>query len=394
MSNFSPDKVLNSNMLVFTGKGGVGKTTCAAATGLHLAKSGYTTLVVSTDPAHSLGDALQLRLGGEPQAVVDNLDAMELDATLEMRHKFQEVGDVLMHQMRKQGLSELIAEEMVAFPGAEEVFCLLKVIDIARTGEYKVIVIDTAPTGNTMRFLNFPAFLKPVEKALRIDCVYQKVTRPMRSLFGQESAKDTFYSTIFDLFRHVEEARLFLLNADVRFRLVMTPERLALIETQRAISFLNISGYAVDTVIVNKVIPNTVEDPFFTPLKEAQYAHLARAEQSFYPVRVLRAPLQQEEVLGTTKLQRFSRILYNGCNPAERFTYDSLFEICQNGKGIELRCQLPHENRSEIKLFRTGANLVLNVGYYEKHLHLPAALSARECRGARFEDNVLVISFE
>lgn len=380
-------------LMIFTGKGGVGKTTCAAATALRLAHSGKRTLVVSTDPAHSLGDCLQLRLGADPTRISERLDAIELDAAREMRNRFAIVGQILVDQMQRHGLSNVLAEEMVAFPGAEELFCLLKIVDIRDSGLYEFVIVDAAPTGNTMRFLNFPAFLAPVQRALKVDQIVNRLTRPIAQMMGGDRPGEAFYAEIFGLFEEVERVRRYMLTADVAFRLVLTPEKLALAETLRAISFLNISGYAVDAVILNKVIPDEVSDPFFANWKETQRAALQSAYANFSPVRILRASLWPNEVLGTAMLSDFAEEVYGTLEPSQRLTDVPLFEVREVPDAIELRLHVPHEDRSEIKLFRRGAGLVAKVGYYERAIELPAALQARTLEGASFDGNRLVVRF-
>ncbi|MGH3624321.1 MAG: ArsA family ATPase, partial [Sciscionella sp.] len=270
--------------LIFTGKGGVGKTTVAAATAIHLADRGVRTLVISTDPAHSLGDCLRIPLGSRPREVAENLAAMELDTREEMALRFGDVREVLMKQMSRQGVTTALAEEIVNFPGADELFGLLKLAEVKASGEFDAVVVDTAPTGNTLRFLHFPEFLSPVRRALAIDRAYTKTVRPLLTVLGREVPKDDFFASIFALFDNIERARQEFLRGDTYFRFVLVPEKLAVVETQRAVSFLNVSGYTVDAVIANKVLPPDVSEPLFKKWQELQETYLSQTRQTFHPL--------------------------------------------------------------------------------------------------------------
>jgi arsenite/tail-anchored protein-transporting ATPase len=380
--------------LIFTGKGGVGKTTVAAATAVHLADRGVRTLVISTDPAHSLGDCLQIPLGSGPREVAENLVAMELDTREEMALRFGGVREVLMKQMSRQGVTTALAEEIVNFPGADELFGLLKLAEVKTSGEFDAVVVDTAPTGNTLRFLHFPEFLSPVRRALAIDRAYTKTVRPLLSVLGREVPKDDFFASIFALFDNIERARQEFLRGDTYFRFVLVPEKLAVVETQRAVSFLNVSGYTVDAVIANKVLPPDVSEPLFKNWQELQETYLSQTRQTFHPLGIFEVPLYDDEVLGLPMLRRVADTLYPDVDPLHRLARDDLFGLERVGTDVMvMRVLVPVLDESDVQLYKEGAVLTIEMGGYRRQLYCPETLVSREVLGAEREGNILAIKF-
>jgi arsenite/tail-anchored protein-transporting ATPase len=370
--------------LIFTGKGGVGKTTVAAATAVRLADEGLRTLVISTDPAHSLGDCLQVALGPEP---------LKVDIREEMAARFASVRDVLVGQMSKHGVASAVAEELVNFPGGDELFGLLKLAEVKASNEFEAIVVDTAPTGNTLRFLHFPEFLAPVRRALRIDRAYTRTIRPFATLLGREVPKDDFFQTVFTLFDAIESARREFLSGDTFFRFVLVPEKLAVLETQRAVSFLNVSGYTVDALIANKVIPAEVKEPLFRNWQQLQTDYLAETHRTFYPLRILEVPLYAAEVLGLSMLREVAAVLYESTDPLARLTEEQLFGLHRDETGFVMRVQIPALEGSEVELFKEGDLITIELAGYERRLHCPELLVSRDVVSAEREGNVLAIRF-
>jgi len=380
--------------LIFTGKGGVGKSTIAAATAVHLADQGIRTLVISTDPAHSLGDCLQVSLDSAPREIADNLAAMELDTREEMTLRFGSVRDVLMKQMARQGVTSALAEEIVNFPGGDELFGLLKLAEVKASGEFDAVVVDTAPTGNTLRFLHFPEFLSPVRRALAVDRAYTKTVRPFLTVLGREVPKDDFFTSIFALFDDIERARQEFLRGDTYFRFVLVPEKLAVIETQRAVSFLNVSGYAVDAVIANKVLPPNMNEPLFKNWQKLQETYLRQTRQTFYPLRIFEVPLYDNEVLGLPMLRTVANSLYQDVDPLHRLTEHDLFGLERESSDVVvMRVQVPVLDESDVQLYKEGAMLTIQLDGYRRQLHCPETLVAREVLGAERQGNVLAIKF-
>ncbi|MGC7102115.1 ArsA family ATPase [Amycolatopsis lurida] len=388
-----PAQVEKTTTLIFTGKGGVGKTTVAAATAVKLADQGQRTLIISTDPAHSLGDCLQAPLGPDPAEISPRLDAMELDTRKEMLRRFASIREVLMKQMAKQGVTNAIGEELVNFPGSDELFGLLKLADLKKSGRYDAIVMDTAPTGNTLRFLHFPEFLAPVRRALSIDRTYTRTMRPLLTLLGRDVPKDDFFTSTFSLLKTIEDARTEFLGEDTYFRLVLVPEKLAVVETQRAVSFLNVSGYTVDSVIANKVLPADMTEPLFRNWVGLHQAYLAETRRSFYPLRISELPLYDSEVLGLPLLRKVADALYEEIDPLRRMTDDDLFRLDTEDGGVVMRVQLPVPEGASLDLYKEGNLLTIELDGYERRLHCPEMLADQEVLGAQMAGNVLSIRF-
>jgi arsenite/tail-anchored protein-transporting ATPase len=381
--------------LIFTGKGGVGKTTVAAATALSLADHGVRTLVISTDPAHSLGDCMGIPLASMPRKVTENLDGVELDTRDEMARRFGKVRDVLMRQMARKGMSSALAEELVNFPGADELFGLLKLAELKTGGEYEAVVVDTAPTGNTLRFLYFPEFLAPVRRALSVDRAYTRTVRPIFNVLGRELPSDDFFTSVFSLFEDIERARQEFLCGSTYFRFVLVPEKLAVLETQRAVSFLNVAGNTVDAIIANKVYPSDLSEPLFAHWQEIQVGYLRQTRDSFYPLTVLEVPMYGEEVIGLQMLRSLGARLYQDINPLARMTTVDLFALSQESVDVAvMRVQLPLLGDGGVELYKDGSVLTVHMDGHRRELQCPEQLASCQILGAHREGNVLAVRFD
>ncbi len=382
-----------TRIIIYTGKGGVGKTTCSAATAIRVADSGRRTLIVSTDPAHSLGDCLQMQLGSAPTPITAGLWGVEIDALAEMRSRFGVIREGLIKQMKERGVEEALAEEMVAFPGSLELFSILRVAELKASGEFDVVIVDTAPTGNTMRFLHFPEFLAPVRRAMKVDQAYSRLIRPLASFLKNHVPDDAFYTSTYALFDQIEAARRLVFTDDTFFRFVLNPDKLSLVEAQRAVSSLNVSGYVVDAIIINKILPDQVQDAFFHSWKKSQRTHVAEARTSFFPLRVFEVPLRDQEVLGETMLRDLAAELYEDQDPLARLTNEDMFRINANHQGVVMDIMVPYPNKSEFKLFREGQELDIEIGSYRHRVQLPALLWHMDVAQAKYEGNQLSVEF-
>jgi arsenite-transporting ATPase len=379
--------------LVFTGKGGVGKTTSAAATAIAIAAARKRVLIASSDPAHSLGDCLDVRLSAEPSLVSDSLYAMEIDARHEMRTRFGEVRDTMMVNMQESGLDPTLAAEMIEFPGAEELFAMLRVSEIRGDRSFDCVVLDTAPTGNTLRFLNFPEFLSPIQRALRLERAYNRLTAPFARLAGRHATADSYYDTIFRTFGDIERARQGFLDDDTRFRIVLNPERLAIVEAQRAVSFLNVAGFFIDAMIVNRILSQSVSDPFFAQWKQLHRQYVSDIYAQFHPITVLEAPLRDREVVGLEHLTSFAAQLYGEREADAVLSEDRPFKVEKVNGRFQLRIRIPSLDRSELALDSTAEGLHVRIGPYERKIPLPSALAGADVTGARYDERYLTIDF-
>lgn len=381
------------SVLIFTGKGGVGKTTCAAATALQIAQLGRRVLVVSSDAAHSLGDCLEARLSGEPIRLTENLYAMEVDARAEMQRRFGEVRDTMLANMESAGLESPLAAEMIEFPGAEELFAMLRIAEVREARSFDVVVLDCAPTGNTLRFLNFSEFLSPVQRALRLERAYNKLTAPLSRLRGRAAIKDTYYETIFRTFAEIEHARRWFLDADTRFRIVLNPERLAIVESQRLVSFLNVANFFVDCLIVNRILSSEVNDPFFAVWKTTHQRYLAEIHSQFHPIRILESCLRGREVTGLDELTTFAQALYGAEDPCGTLTAERPFELENHGSRFLMRIRIPQLDRGELALDSMPDGLHVRIGPWERRVALPSAVAGSTVLSARYDERYLTLEF-
>jgi arsenite/tail-anchored protein-transporting ATPase len=380
-------------ILFFTGKGGVGKTTTAAATALAIAERGRRVLVVSSDAAHSLGDCLQVPLNGQPRQLAENLFAMEVDARAEMQQRFGEVRENMLKNMQQAGLEPTLAAEMIEFPGAEELFAMLRVAEIREARSFDAVVLDCAPTGNTLRFLNFSEFLSPIQRALRLERTVNRLTAPLSRLTGRTGVKDSYYATIFNTFTQIEQARLQFLTEETRFRVVLNPERLAILESQRAVSFLNVAGFFVDALVVNRILASEVQDPFFAEWKRKHQGYVVEIRDHFHPIRILEAPLRSREISGLEDLGELAKLIYGDLDPALPLTSERPFEIEVQGKRSWLRVRIPRLDRGELALDQSSDGLRVRIGPWERRIALPSAVTNHEVASAKYDETFLTIEF-
>jgi arsenite-transporting ATPase len=383
-------------VLLITGKGGVGKTTVAAATALRAADLGHRTLVVSTDPAHSLADAFDLPLGDDPQPVVGRLWGQQIDAQRRLERYWGTVRDYLTDLFDWGGLSAIEAEELLVFPGMEELFALDEVQDHVRSGRYDLVVVDCAPTAETLRLLSLPDALSwYMEKLFPMERRFAKVVRPVLSrvvsvpLPGDEvfEAGEGFYARI-------DGVRRVLSNPEITSaRLVVNLEKMVVGEARRTYTYLGLFGYSSDAVVVNRILPDEVTDPYFERWRELQAAHLAEVEEGFADLAMLRLRLFDEEMVGVERLRTVGRELYGDRDPTERLADVEPFRIETIGDLVELVMRVPFAERGDLDVLRSEDELYVTVGPYRRSMVLPDSLRRRTVRGAGLTDGVLRVRF-
>jgi arsenite/tail-anchored protein-transporting ATPase len=391
-------------ILLFSGKGGVGKTSLAAATGLRLAARGHRTLVMSVDPAHSLGDAFDLpadlfaKATADPYAITDRLDIQEVDIQSEIRRHWTDVSTYAISVLRTTGMGEVEAEELAILPGMEELSALMYVNEYARTARYDVVVLDCAPTAESLRFISMPTTLAwymrhifPMQRAVL------KAVRPIANRVAPiELPSDQYFATVKRLLDRLAGVdRLLADPAITSVRLVTNPERVVLRETQRAFVYFTLHGLTVDRVIVNRVLPAEVHDPFFRAWQATHVRVLADMETYFAPVALTRVPLFEDEVLGRERLEAMARQLYGGEDPAAvvRQERPYRFERREDGR-YEVRLTLPFATKGEIELFKKSDELVVTVGSLRRHIGLPTSMAALRPGRARLAGGTLTIEME
>ena len=383
-------------VILYTGKGGVGKTSVAAATALRAAGLGHHTLVMSTDAAHSLGDSFDMPLGGEPVPIVDNLWGQELDVFREIDRHWGTLQDWLKVLMAWRGLDEVVAEEMAVLPGMEELAGLLHLINYCDQGEYDVIVVDCAPTGETLRLLSFPDVARWwMHRIFPLERVAARIARPvLRRVTDLPLPDDEVFSAVKELFAKLEDMRGILTDpATSSVRLVLNPERMVIKEAQRTFTYLNLYGYATDLVVCNRVIPEAVSDSYFRAWKETQERHYQEVEEAFAPLPILKAPLMEQEVLGLAMLERFGDAVYGTLDPTAVLHEGQIHQIRQEDSQYVLTLTVPFVTREEISLSQVGDELVVQVGNFKRNIILPRALAGMESRGAKLEGERLSIRF-
>lgn len=386
-----------ARIIVYTGKGGVGKTTVAAATAVRCADLGHRTVVLSTDPAHSLGDSLDTRLGPEPVPVLPNLWAQETDIYYNVEKYWGTVKEWLVALMVWQGADSVAAEEMAVLPGMEELADLLWVSQHHASGEFDIVIVDAAPTGETLRLLAFPEAahwwidkLLPVQR--RVAQVLRPVVRPFTDLPVPSGA---VFDAAEDLLQQLERLHRLLSDPGLAsMRLVMNPERMVVRETQRTYTYLNLYGYVTDLVVVNRVLPEAADDPFFDDWRRLQREHLDFIHEAFDPLPILHAPLLRHEIADIDSLRELAGHLFGKTDPSA-MQYRSIAQELRSEDGhIVLSLRLPFVEREDIRLSQRGDELVVQVGRYRRNVLLPHALAGREAVRAHMGDERLDIYFD
>ena len=386
---------MGPRILLLTGKGGVGKSTLAAATAVRAAAEGRRTLVVSTDAAHSLADALGAAAGAEPVAVGDNLWVQQVDAQLRFEQSWADIQRYLLSVLEAAGVDAVAAEELTVLPGAEEVLALLEVRHQVRSGDWDVVVVDCAPTAETLRLLALPEalgwYLDRVLPAQR------RVVRALRPVLtraaGVPMPQDTVFDAIERLHAELDDVRLLLTGPQASVRLVLTPEAVVLAEARRSYSLLSLFGYRVDGAVVNRVFPAGGDDPWRAGWVTAQARVMADAEESFAGLTLWRSPYRASEPVGMSELAAVADEVYGGADPLVVPDRPDPLRVTSAGGTTLLHLAVPLVQRDEVDLARNGDELVVSVGSYRRLLTLPPGLTRLRVVGARVEDGELRVRF-
>ncbi len=383
-------------VLLCTGKGGVGKTTIAAATAVRCARLGYRTIVLSADAAHSLADAFNVPLSGEPVELADRLWAQEPDIGHEVDLHWREIQSWMASVMMWQGADKIMAEEFALLPGMEELANLLYVTRYHDRGDYDVLIIDCAPTAETLRLLSFPEVLKWwMEKLFPIGRTAATVTRPLiRRVMGLPMPEDKVFHAVEKLYAQLGRTHALLSDPKVAsMRLVVNPENMVIREAQRAFTYFNLYGYATDLVICNRLIPQDTENPCLRSWRERQRRYYGIIEDSFAPLPILSAPLMQEEIMGAEKLRRLADALYEDRDPTEVFCNHCVQSISREDNCCVLALNLPFAEKSDVSLTKNGDELTVRVGSQRRNMILPNSLRGLSVKDAKFTDERLRIRF-
>ena len=383
-------------IVLVTGKGGVGKTTVAAATAIASADAGHRTLVSSTDPAHSLADVLEVSLGDDPVAVTRGLQAQQIDTQEQLDRYWGSIRDQLMDLFDWGGVSGIEAEEFLVFPGMDELFALLEVNRHARSGDYDVVVVDCAPTAETLRLLSLPEVLSwYFERVLPAERRIMRAARPILTrVTDMPMPQEAVFDAAEGVFAGIEEVKQLLAAPEITSaRLVVNPEKMVIDEARRTFTYLSLFGYGVDGVVVNRVLPEEVSDPYFDRWRTIQKAHLDTVDDAFADVHRLRLRLFDDEMVGVDRLRTMAAELYGDLDPIADFTAASPFEIVDDGDDVVLRMAVPFADKGEVDLRRHGNELYVQVGPYRRSLILPDTLQRRTVAGATLADGRLHVRF-
>jgi len=382
-------------ILLFTGKGGVGKSTVAAATAALAAESGRRTLVISTDAAHSLADAYGVTVGREPEQVAPDLFVHQVDAQQRFEQSWADIQGYLLSVLEVAGVDPVAAEELTVIPGAEEVLALLELRLHAQSQDWDAIVVDCAPTAETLRLLALPEALGWY--MTRVFPVERRVVKALKPVLtraaGIPMPEDDVFAAIERLHAELDQVRALLTGAESGVRLVLTPEQVVLAEARRSFTTLSLFGYGVDGVIANRVFPAGGDDPWRRGWVSAQTEVLEEVEQSFAGLPVWRSAYRASEPVGVGPLLELGRDLYGDADPLDVPRSGEPLRITRNSHGAMLRLRLPFVDRSDVDLARDGDDLVVTVASYRRLLTLPAGLARRRVAGARVEDGELQVRF-
>jgi len=382
-------------IILYTGKGGVGKSSLAGATACRIARSGKKVLIMSTDQAHSLRDSFEMKLGNEVTPVAENLDALEIDSVSESENAWGTIQKYLKQLLASRSEANIEMEELLVFPGLEELFSLLRILDIYKEGRYDVLLVDCAPSGETFALLKFPEmlgqFIKSVlpmkRKVIKtVGPVVEKVTKiPM--------PEDNVFTALENLMERLERLQELMLNKDVlSIRLVTTPERVVIKETKRNFTCLQMYEYNVDAIIVNKVYPQEAMEGYFGAWAKLQTAGLTELEESFRDIPMFYKELERCELKSLPLLMKSSE-LYGMTKPEEVLHVTRSFQLEREGAHYHLSIALPFAEKEEMVLEQKGEDMIITIKNERRIYTLPDVVKGREIERAKLEDGRLQVQF-
>jgi arsenite-transporting ATPase len=392
-------------ILLYTGKGGVGKTSVSAATAMRCAELGYRTAVLSTDPAHSLGDSFDRRIGSNMVELAPNLWGQEIDLLSQMDQYWGTVQSYLNALFMWQGMDSLVAEETAVLPGMEELSSLMQITSLAESGRFDVIIIDAAPTGSTLQLLSFPDIARwYIEKIFPFQRKTIQLARPMvKRMTDMPLPGDEIFDSIEELVSFLERmSRLLSDGTQSSMRVVLNPEKMVIKEAQRAYTYLNLYGYSVDAVICNRVFPRSLSDHYFDIWKSAQASNLELVHECFQPLPIFEVPLFEQEVMGIPMLAQMANAVFGPTtvrggagDPTQHFYIGKPQQIFRNERHYVLSLPLPLVERDEVQLHRSVFDeLVIRIGNWKRNVALPMGLAKLDIAGAKYVGDRLNIYFD
>ena len=392
-------------ILLYTGKGGVGKTSMSAATAVRCAELGYRTAVLSVDPAHSLGDSFDEHIGNKMKLLAPNLWAQEIDLLSQMDQYWGRVQGYLNALFAWRGMEGLVAEETAVLPGMEELSSLMQITALAESGKFDVIIIDAAPTGSTLQLLSFPDVARwYIEKIFPFQRKTIQIARPVVKRMSDVPLPDEdVFDSIQELVSYLERMSRLLGDGNVSsVRLVLNPEKMVIKEAQRAYTYLNLYGYSVDAVVVNRVFPQHLTDGYFDVWKDSQSANMELVRESFQPLPIFEVPFFDREVAGMEMLHVMAATVYGEHSvrggegdPTAKLFVGKPQEIYRENGAYVLSLALPLVDRSDVNLHRSVFDeLVIRIGNWKRNVTLPIGLAKLDIAGAKYEGDRLNIHFK
>jgi arsenite-transporting ATPase len=389
-------------IIIFSGKGGVGKTTVAAATALRCARRGLKTIVISIDIAHSLSDAFGLDSDlhdhnrGRPRRIEENLEIQEVDIQEELDRHWGDVSSYLTALFGAGGMADILAEELAIIPGMEDVISLLYINQYHQQATYDVIVVDCAPTGESLRFISMPSTLEwYINKIFKLERNLMKVVRPVaRKLTDIPMPEDDYFIAVKDLFDKLEGVDKVLLDREITsVRLVANAEKMVIRETQRAFMYFCLYGLVVDGIIVNRLFPEDLDDDYFREWLSTQQKSVEQIHRIFDPIPVRTVNILRDEVVGADRLDEMGAMIYRDVDPSAIMHEDSPYRVVEENGTYTLQMKLPFVTKEYVDLFKERGDLVVRIGSFKRHVMLPRVLLRREPAAATLEDNLLSITF-
>lgn len=384
-------------VIIYTGKGGVGKTSAAAASACRIARTGKRVLIMSTDQAHSLGDSFDRKLGREPVNIMDNLDALEIDTIYEGEKSWGSIKNYFKELLTTKVNGGIEVEELLVFPGLEELFSLFKILDFSESGEYDTLVIDCAPTGETLSLLKYPEKLSDfMEKVLPIKRVGMKVAGPVvEKLMKIPMPEDSLFDDVEKLMDKMKRLQELMLNKEiVSLRIVTTPEKIVIREAKRNFTWLYLYNYNVDAVIINRIYPARAMKGYFDKWMEMQAEGMKDIEESFSEVPKFRLELQEEEVRTLPVLIRIGEELFQNTDIDKVLFNRQIYELFREDEEIVLKILLPFADKGELEMKQNGQELAIGVRNETRRFLLPQEAQDKEIVKAQFEEGYLFVRFK
>ena len=388
-------------IIFFSGKGGVGKTTIAAATALRCADRGIKTILLSTDPAHSIGDLLGLPIHSTPTPVAPNLDAVHIDPHAELDSNWGHIRDYFSNLIQTLGADGAVSGELAILPGMDNLFSLLRIRDFHDKSDYKVIIVDMAPTGESLRLLSLPQIVSLALKITRViekyivSPVIRPASRMSKSLRVVVAPEDVARSWESILEKILAMRDLFEKESRTTTRLVMQPESMIMNETQRALTYLNLFGMVVDQVIINRILPDETQKGYFRAWHETQKKYIHAITRDFTPIPIAHAPFFHHEIHGLNDLRTLGNALYNQADPASVF-YNSRpvqFVNTKKEKLMKLKAPFLDVQNTPVSLHRRGNEIMIEIGSFLRTHTIPDSMAALEPEGADYNNGELIIRF-